>query len=277
MSEDGRPGLSSEELRQRVASNPLVSRLVVRRQVTSTNDELRALAAAGAASGTVLVAEEQTGGRGRRGRSWYSPPGLGLYLSILLRDGQGPRGATRWTIAAALATCEACRRISGREVLIEWPNDLVLEGRKIAGILAETRSSGQHLSDLVLGVGVNVHHRDDEFPPDLRGAAIALHPGPAGGMLLRERLAARLLLGFRRIESSLAGGEWASLAREWEAMAPGARDRSVRVLSAPAAEGGTPLYEGTTRGIDEDGALKVRRADGSLERVRTAETVVPVE
>jgi BirA family biotin operon repressor/biotin-[acetyl-CoA-carboxylase] ligase len=162
-------------------------------------------------------------------------------------------------------------------VWIKWPNDLLLDGRKLAGILAELRSTAGKGCDLVLGVGVNVTEPEGGFPADLRGRAIALHPGAQAGMLLRERLAGELLLELAGLHPRLAAGDWDPVARCWESLAPGARGQAVRVLSAPLVEKGTLLYEGLTEGLDTEGALKVRREDGTLEMVRTAETVVPLE
>ena len=113
------------------------ARIVVLTTVSSTNDEMRRLAERGAKDGTVVIAGEQTAGRGRRGSRWHSAPGLGLYLSALFRPGGRSEQLTRWTLAASVAAVEACREAGASEVCIDWPNDLTWRGKKLAGILTQ--------------------------------------------------------------------------------------------------------------------------------------------
>jgi BirA family biotin operon repressor/biotin-[acetyl-CoA-carboxylase] ligase len=247
--------------------------VIVLDTVGSTNDELRRLAATGAPEGTVVVAEHQLAGRGRRGREWFSPPGVGLYLSVLFRPMEEPVRLTRWTLAASIAACEACRRSSGRAVEIEWPNDLFFEGRKLAGILAETRTTGSRTCDMVVGAGINVHQRADDFPPELATRAISLRRIGCAGMLEREGLAVDLLRRLAVLATALRRGDWSSVAKRWERLAPGARDRPVRIL---AGNSGPPII-GLTRGLDESGALRVESEDGKVIAVRLADAVEPLE
>jgi BirA family biotin operon repressor/biotin-[acetyl-CoA-carboxylase] ligase len=234
--------------------------------VDSTNDELRRLAERGAVDRSVVVAGEQSAGRGRLGRTWHSPPGSGLYLSVLFRwVRDGPR-ATRWTLGGAVAACLACRRESGCAVEIDWPNDLVFGGRKLGGILAELRGG----SELILGAGINVTLAEQELPRELAPRATSLAIASGRIMLERERLAAEYLRELGRVAGRLRGGRWSEVARAWLELAPGARDRRVRVLSP------TPLA-GTTAGIDEGGALLVELEDGTTRAVRMVDAVVPAE
>jgi BirA family biotin operon repressor/biotin-[acetyl-CoA-carboxylase] ligase len=131
--------------------------------------------------------------------------------------------------------------------------------------------------DLVVGVGLNVNHRAEDFPPELRERATSLHLASGRGMLELETVAAALLNRLGRVAARLAGGEWDALSREWESLAPAARGCRVRVL--PAGPGGTEknVFEGTTRGLDGDGALRVERPDGRIVSVRSAESVAVVE
>jgi BirA family biotin operon repressor/biotin-[acetyl-CoA-carboxylase] ligase len=180
---------------------------------------------------------------------------------------------TRWTLGAALAACRACGEDTGRDVRIKWPNDLLHAGRKLGGVLAELRSAGGRTRDLVLGLGLNVHHRAEDFPPELRDSATSLHLVPGQGILEREPLAARLLVRLAEVCDGLRQGRWEEVAGEWERLAPAARGAAVRVLGGAEGE----AYRGVTRGLDSAGALRVERADGTIVAVRAAESVVPVE
>jgi len=224
------------------------------------------MADAGTPDRTVLVADEQRSGRGRLGRRWHSPPGRGLYLSVLFRDVDGGPLVTRWTLAGAVAACRACRTLSGAEIAIKWPNDLVHAGRKLGGVLAELRGG----SELILGTGINVSVGHTDLPPELAPRVTSLVLASGRMMLDREQLAAAYLRELGRVVDRLRGGRWEDVARDWIELTPGARCRRVRVR-------GPHELEGTTAGIDEAGALLVRLDDGTIRAVQTVESVTPVE
>ena len=141
----------------------------------STNVELRRLAEEGAPEGAVVLADSQSAGRGRRGRAWYSPPGKGLYFSLLLRpQWTGAAAAAALTLVAAVSTARLLRESSGAAVTIKWPNDLLAGTKKLGGILTEAKSEGAMLRYLLLGVGLNLNHQIDDFPVELRGQATSL-------------------------------------------------------------------------------------------------------
>lgn len=138
----------------------------------STNDEAKRLARGGAPAGTAVVAAEQTAGRGTRGRSWHSPPGLGLYLSIVLRPPVPDLpGLPLW---AARAVRDVLEEETGVVAAVEPPNDIVWRGCKLGGILGETCFEARRLEFAIVGLGLNVGHRPDDFPPDLAGSAVSL-------------------------------------------------------------------------------------------------------
>ena len=170
-------------------------RPVCRRLVTSTNTELKELAAQGAEEGTVLLAEEQTAGRGRLGRSFYSPFGSGLYMSILLKPEQLPTKAARLTTMAACAAALAIEELTGRDVGIKWVNDLYMDGKKVCGILTEASMSLEsgRLERAVVGIGVNLREPEGGFPPELRSIVGAVWGADCGETNLRNTLAARIL------------------------------------------------------------------------------------
>ncbi len=237
--------------------------------VDSTSDELRRRLREGDPAGTVVIAEEQTSGRGRLGRSWYSPGGEGLYLSASFRSDRPPRELPRWAIAAAAAACLACRGVGGASYAVEWPNDVVHRGRKVAGTLVEARVTGEAVEDLIVGTGVNVNQEAGAFPPGLAGRATSLRAEIGGPMVDREQVAAVFLDRLDELSAALERGEWEPVLSLWLTLAPDAVGRRVRVLPG----GGAPEYDGVTRGLDACGALVVEDSSGRLRPVLMADAV----
>ena len=232
--------------------------------VDSTNERALALAAAGAPGGTVVVAGEQTAGRGRRGRTWHSPEG-GLYLSYVVRGLDTLPRPGMLTMAAGVAAAGAIQAVTGFDVRLKWPNDVLTPGAplKLAGILAEASSVGSRLDFVIIGVGINVSFAS--VPPALRTIAASLEGElgrPVDRAALQQALIARLDAEVARLR---AGGHDGML-REWSALSPGARDHEV----SWRADGG--VRRGVTAGIDDEGALLVRVPDG-LERLIAGEVV----
>lgn len=213
--------------------------------VASTNDVARALAEAGAPTGTVVIADEQTRGRGRRGRSWRAQPGRSLLLSVVLRPGPG---AAVLPLRVGLAAARAVEALAGITVAIKWPNDLVAGGRKLGGILCEAAVEGGRSAFVAAGIGINVLQSADDWPPDLRGRAtsIAAESGRTLGIVdLAARLVAEVSIATAAHGVILGPEELDELARR-DAL----RGREVTVDGRPA---------GSAAGIEADGALLVRR------------------
>ena len=249
--------------------------------VGSTNDVAAQLAAAGAAHGTVVVAEAQTSGRGRLGRSWFSPPGAGLYVSVVLRPGGGasppaagsPPGGSAGsllTLMAGVAVAEGVERATGLRVGLKWPNDLVIEApagrprgarRKLAGILAEGATAGSRLEYVILGVGINL--RPSAFPPELTARVTSLED-ELGRPVDTATVLAECLAGLARGWRTLAAGRQVEVVERW-------RERGAGSFGQPVAwQGPAGVLEGTTRGLDDGGALLVDRA-GGVERIVAGE------
>ena len=264
---------SFHDVVRRVGEVPGVAAVLACEQVDSTNDALRRRADAGAIpAGTVLLADTQTAGRGRLGRHWHSPRGLGLYLSWLVR----PRGDVawfpRWTLLGAVAAGAACRDVAGAVVRLKWPNDVVARGRKLGGVLADLRTSAGG-PELILGIGLNVEHREDDLPPELRSRATSLSI-LSGTIMDRADLAASVVQGLVTLGDRLERGDWDGLRERWTALAPGATSGRVRVLDRQGDRG---AWTGTAAGLDERGALRVRRdRDGREVAVLDGESVVPL-
>lgn len=229
--------------------------------VDSTQDELRRRLEAGRAGpGDVVVARGQTHGRGRRGRTWYSPPGVGLYLSVLLAP-RGPAGRVpRWTLAAAVAACEACREACGDGPTVSWPNDVVVGERKLAGILAELRSGPDGSNRMILGLGVNLRAGPEPVPDDLADRVTSL--AETGSAIMDPaRVAAGFLERLFGLGALLDRDAWSAVAERWVRLAPDAFGARVRTASGA----------GTTAGIDEDGALRVVLDDGRTVRFHSVD------
>jgi len=226
--------------------------------VTSTNDAARDLVRAGAAHGTVVVADEQTGGRGTKGRAWHSPAGLGLYASFILRwdDPAGLAGSfPLLPLAAGLAAAEAVLASSGVEARLKWPNDLVRDRRKLGGILTEGMLKTGAPGYAVVGIGININHLEADFPADLRASATSLRL-VSGRAQEREVLLRALCPSLDRWYNSLVRGEGEPVVRcalERMAFSPGQR---VRVATARGEE------EGLFRGLGPDGRLLLDGAAG---------------
>ena len=260
-----------EHLDARLAETRFAGRGHLYRSVSSTNDTLQELARAGAPEGSFVLAAEQTVGRGRHGHRWISRQGLGLYLSVLFR----PRETmpTRWTIAAGIAACDACRSAGARRTTIRWPNDLFAGGCKLGGILVETRSSGATLCDLVIGVGINVHHDDGELRELDLSAVTSLRREVGSGIVGgRGAVAAGFLERLETLATTLGRGDWEAIADAWAKRATLAAAAAVRVT--PAA--GEP-WSGLTDGLAEDGALRARDTTGELREVRQVDSLRYVE
>lgn len=227
----------------------------------STNDEAARLASAGAAHGTVVTAGEQHAGRGRQGRHWHSPPGENLYLSCILRPALAPIQAPAITLAAGLGVADAVAG-AGAQPALKWPNDVLVNGRKLAGILTEMSTRGQRVQHIITGIGVNLGSRS--FPPELgeRATSLAL----LGVSIDRERFLAELLVSLEHwFERFFAGGV-AALADAWLARADRSRVR--------AASGGQAV-EGAILGLDPDGCLLIQDDAGARHRILAGD-VLPV-
>lgn len=230
-------------------------------QLDSTNAYLKRTALSGAPHRSVVVADAQSAGRGRMGRSFQSPCGKGLYLSLLLRP-QG-RDFSCATGMAAVAAARAVEQVSGAAVQIKWTNDLVLNGRKLCGILAETLMMGEETA-LVIGVGVNVHQTAEDFVGDVADIATSL--ALAGYKVDRSRLAAALIEELYRLDTAL-GGEIGDYLTEYRRRCV-TLGKDVRLLWT---EGQQAAFAET---VDDAFGLVVRSADGSRTTVRTGEVSV---
>lgn len=235
------------------------------RQTGSTNTEINSLAGMGKPHGTLAVAEHQTGGKGRRGRTWESPTGVNIYMSILLRPQIEPDQASALTLVMALAVSKALEEECGVQPQIKWPNDLLLNGKKIVGILTEMTAEPDYISHVVVGVGINTNQEQISGEIRDRATSVLIETGKETN---RAALTARILHCFETEYGLFMENRnmKALLAAYNDRLVN--RDRQVCVLQ-PGNE-----YVGTARGINEAGELIVIKEDGTSENVYAGEVSV---
>ena len=235
--------------------------------IDSTNTECKRRAMVGAPEGLVVLAEEQTGGRGRLGRSFQSPRGCGLYLSALLRPHLEPAAVTDFTAWVAVAVCDSIQAACGIRPRIKWTNDLVLNGKKLCGILTELglESETNCLEYMVPGIGINVNHRPEDFSEDVRAIATSLAI-ELGHPVRRADLAAELIRALDRMYRSFPDNKQEYLDRyRADCLTPGNR---VQLITP------TSRQEATALAIDDDFRLVVELPDGTRKALSAGEVSV---
>jgi len=236
-------------------------------KIDSTNDAALALAAADRSNtshGTVVVAEEQTAGRGRLGRTWYSEKSAGIYSSVILRPPLSPAAAPALTLMAGVAAHAAVTATTGLRVDIRWPNDLLVEGKKISGILTEMNAEVDRVHAVVIGIGINVNHQ--QMPAELKSIAASLRM-VGGKVYSRAQVFIALLRELDRHYRLLLAEGSAAIARRWAAASTYAEGKRIRVLTN---SGG---FTATTLGLEPTGALRIRRDDGSDDVLVSGEVI----
>ncbi|MCZ7625999.1 MAG: biotin--[acetyl-CoA-carboxylase] ligase [Candidatus Methylomirabilota bacterium] len=224
--------------------------------VESTNDEAAALAGRDEADGALVIAERQRRGRGRLGRRWESPMGLGLYVSVILRPPIPPKSAPMLTLMGSVAGAEAIERTTGLTTALKWPNDLILHGRKVGGILGEMAVGGASLLYVILGIGINANQTEANFAGELREIATSLRI-EAGHPLDRTAMA-RLLI------ESLDGWYDRLLSDGPRPILEQVRRRCLTVGRMVVARSGDEEVSGFAVELDDLGRLVVRDATGAL-------------
>lgn len=246
--------------------NPWRDRVQFFDTITSTNDVLKQLAQQGAPEGTALVANEQTGGRGRLGRRFLSPSGVGIYLSILLRPDCTPGELMHLTCASASAACAAIEQSAGFRPGIKWTNDIVYQKRKLSGTLTELGLKPDGKVDYaIIGTGINCNQEAPDFPPEIRELALSLKMA-TGRKADRSLVAAKLLDAYYRMSSQLLTDRTGLLEQyRRDCITIG---QEVSILRADRVEHGIALD------VDEQGALLVQYEDGAREAVNSGEVSV---
>lgn len=257
--------LSLQDIRRRLDTPVIGQHLYLLEEVESTNVSLRAIARAGGAEGTVVVAESQTKGKGRHGQVWFSPAGVNLYASVLFRPSFPLREAAPFSFAASLAVYDALRELGG-EPGIKWPNDVLLGGKKVAGTLLECATRGREIDFLIMGVGVNLNVDPAALKVALDGSSFAATSvaHALGQAIDRNAFTASYLnhLG-RWVSRHRVGGPQVILAA-W-------RDRDILTGRRVQIRAQDRKFEGWARGVDGEGRLLVDDFTGSRHTVSSEE------
>lgn len=247
-----RPALSVAAITGELGTHRFGRRVVYREMVNSTNDIARDLADAGEPEGTLVIADEQTAGRGRMARRWVAPARSSILMSLVLRPDLAPHQLARAVICLALGTCDAIRTVTGLDSTLKWPNDVLVNGKKCAGLLAEAKITGDQVEYVIAGLGLNMNFSVaavPAIPPEATTIADEL-----GRHLAREPLVRAILTESEPYYERMQAGE--NLRSEWAARLS-TLHRQVRALTPGGEE------VGVAESVDDDGALLVRRADGS--------------
>lgn len=272
MTEESRAGAGLTGLDRQAVSGLLRTRafgrnIEVHETIGSTNTRARDLAMAGIPHGTVVIADEQREGRGRRGRSWVSPKGAGIWMSVVLRPGFKVAWASRITVIAALSVSEAVYEATGSRPMIKWPNDLIMGNKKVCGILTEIRACDADTDFVIAGIGLNVNTHTDQFPSDLARSATSIYQ-ETGIHIDRNRLIADILNSFETLYENLARPDgFAQFRMRYRDLCI-TLGRRVRVCSA------NEEFEGTAMDITGECTLLVKLDDGTVREILSGDVSV---
>lgn len=217
--------------------------------IDSTNIKAQEFAEKGYPSGTLVVADKQESGKGRRGRSWVSPSGTGIFMTLMIKPDINPNNASMLTLVAALAVAKAITSVTGEEALIKWPNDIVVNSKKVCGILTEMNAQFDYINHIVVGIGINVHN--ESFPEEISQMASSLMIEAGGKRFHRAQIIAETMSYFEQYyDTFLKTQDLSALVREYDELLVN-RNKSVRVLDPKEP------FDGKAMGITPKGELIV--------------------
>jgi BirA family biotin operon repressor/biotin-[acetyl-CoA-carboxylase] ligase len=257
--------LTADEIKAELKTNLIGSEILVFEETASTNDVVEQLAKAGAGEGLVVFAESQSKGRGRHGRVWASPRGKGLWFSVLLRPKLPPAATSRITVAASVAVTRAIRQSCGVDARIKWPNDVIVKGKKLAGILVETGTPVARNDYLVLGIGIDVNCAVEDFSPEVAKIATSLRI-ETGRPHDRAALATAVLQALDKC--------YAAAQEDFDATIEAWAQLSTTLGKQIVVTMGTRRIEGHAQALDSDGALLLRKDSGQIERILGGDVAV---
>ncbi len=251
--------LLPEEISLGLNTHFIGKHVLYREEVTSTQDVAGELAQRGVEEGMVVISERQTRGRGRKGRSWDSPAGGGIYLSIVLRPNFSLTQVIQIPLIAGVAVSRAIKRVTPLQPRIKWPNDITIGGKKVGGILTETSSEIDRVNYIVLGIGINVNTQRSLLPEPIRVVATSLAE-ECGEYVSRVRFLQCLLAEFETLYNEFLVSGFDTIRKEWKAL-----DNTIG--SWVKVSSGEEEIEGEALDIDREGFLLIRKKDGDVKRI----------
>ena len=258
--------LFPQEILSRLQTRWLGHNICYRDSIDSTNTLAKGLANEGCPNGLVVVAEEQGAGKGRLSRGWISPYAKGIWFSVVLKPPFLPQEASKCTLLAAVAVVKAVNKIAGVHAAIKWPNDILLMGRKLVGILTEMNAEFGHINYVVIGTGINTNATPDDYPEDVKDIAVSVADA-ATEQFTRVDLLCDILKNMEDLyEKALLYG-FAPILEEWRKYSC-TLGQEVKVMAPDCT------YFGKAEDIDEDGLLIVRKVDGTLEKVMAGDVSI---
>jgi len=260
-------GLIPSEIKWKLKTRYLGKEIISYKKIDSTNTKAYELADQGLAEGTVIFADEQVNGKGRHGRSWQSSPGQGIYMSCILRPNMTPNEIPKITLMAAVAVAKAIRERTGLDAMIKWPNDILINGRKVCGILTEMKAEQDRVDFIIIGIGVNVNSKAKDLP---RGGSSLKEESRAlkrAGDISRVHLAKKILEAIEEYYNILKNKGSGPIIEEWKELSAMLGSRVKVVLS-------NKTFEADVHNIDPDGALVVRLDSGVHEKISSGDVVM---
>jgi BirA family biotin operon repressor/biotin-[acetyl-CoA-carboxylase] ligase len=264
----GTPDLLSEiEIQSGLQTKIIGKEIIHFDSITSTNDTAKEFALKRAKEGLVITAEEQLKGRGRRGRTWESPKGTGIWMTILLRPDISPSQGPKFTLLSAVAVAKSIKEVTGLNAKIKWPNDIIINNKKVCGILTEMNAEIDFVNHIIIGIGVNVNAMQDDFPIEVQQRAISLAQ-ETGKKVSRQELARKILENIeKRYLAFIQGMDFENILEEWKGLSCNL-GKQVK-----ATVNGKELI-GTAVDINKDGALILKTDEEKFIEINYGDVMV---
>ncbi|WP_027408552.1 bifunctional biotin--[acetyl-CoA-carboxylase] synthetase/biotin operon repressor [Anoxybacteroides tepidamans] len=258
--------ITENEIRLGLKTNTLGQTIHFQEEVTSTQKIAHQLAHEGAKEGTLVVAELQTAGRGRMDRTWFSPKGTGVWMSLILRPPIPPQKTPQLTLLSAVAIAQAIQEVTGLVPDIKWPNDILMNGKKCVGILTELQADPDRVHSVIIGMGLNVNHEREQFPEEIRDIATSLAI-EKGEKINRARLIQEVMLKLETLYRQYLQHGFMPIKLLWEGYAISiGKEITARTLNG--------TIRGWARGITEEGVLILEDHDGAIHYIHSADISV---
>ncbi|RSL33437.1 biotin--[acetyl-CoA-carboxylase] ligase [Salibacterium salarium] len=255
---------NADEIKARLHTKKMGHSIIYKKEVTSTQEVAHELARNGAEEGTVVVAETQQKGKGRLNREWHSPSGTGLWFSLILRPDVIPQKAPQLTLLTAVAVTEGIMEATGIQAQIKWPNDILIDDKKTAGILTEMQSEPDRVQAVIIGIGLNINQQAEHFPAELLTKATSLALENDGTTFQRADVISAILKRIEQWYFHFLQYGFKEIRKRWESLA-------VTIGKEITAVTMTKTVSGLAEGITEDGVLLLKKQDGTTEYIYSAD------